>query len=1163
VPASPGYGAITGWTVTGFEGSSGINDATGPFADNGAIPDGQKVAFLHQPRNDNYYKGGTLRQTVSGFTVGAQYRLRYFENASLDSVSHNRRAYLQASVGGAVVVPIQDEVSQVGGTNPYVLKVSEPFTATAESLEIVFSTGGRYDYTVLLDNVSVLPDSAVGANLVVTNNLDSGAGSLRQAVIDAPAFSTVRFSDAVRGAISLTTAGITINKNLTIVGPGADLLTVRQGGFRVDGGVTAVISGLTIADGDGIGNFGNLTVTDSVVRNSSGTGIGSRGNLTVVNSVLSDNAGGGIQTACPTPQVTTNYLICLVPNQLTITNSNISHNRSQIGAGINISISDVVITNSSITGNAASKDPFPSEGSGAGIHNKGGRLTITNSTIDGNEDENRICIGPCPPGSGGGGITTTYVEPILNEEAIDGQTNLINATVTDDIGGGVFARNSIINGFQGYPSSEGNNLIVYPDADPRLAPLGYYGGTTLTRPLLPGSPAIDAGNTAIAPNTDQRGAARVGTADIGAFELNNSSNGGNFVAQLPDAFTEIVYNHTLVEDNSQNGTLSFNYSLTGGALPNGISLSTTNTRRVLVSGRTSQTGVFAFSVTATSSTNSFVTDYRLRVLDSGLPPPPVGCRSNPVVANNSDSGEGTLRQAVIDACPDGTIIFGEAARGSISLTTGPLDINKNLTIAGPGADALTIRNGAGNGSTSRVIQVSSRDATVLLSGLTISDGYVNEYSSGAGIFNIGNLTVRNAVITNNHTPGQGGGIASGGTLTLINSVVTGNGEEGHQIGISRGGGIYLSSDSSTTITDSTVAGNSANEGGGFFADSNTSVTITNSTIGENSATSDSGGGLYIYGGSATLTNCTVSRNSAGGGGGGIYVDPFSFHHGTLNLINTTVADNTASDGGFGGGGGISNFLGSSTVNAKNSIIAGNRHFANFSTPDFDGTLTSQGYNLVGNSRGAQIVGVTTGNIVGTFPALINASLGPLANNGGPTKTHALLPGSPAINAGNTETSPATDQRGAARVGTADIGAYELNNSANSGAFVRLPDGRVQTPYSHTVADFSTHFSNNNYRHTYTVTSGALPDGISLLTTFSGFQTTERQIVKLSGTTNQTGVFDFTLTATDRTNSSVINYRLVIGDSNPTPNTAPSAGNDAYSAGRRHNAQYIGTRRFRQ
>ncbi len=64
------------------------------------------------------------------------------------------------------------------------------------------------------------------------------------------------------------------------------------------------------------------------------------------------------------------------------------------------------------------------------------------------------------------------------------------------------------------------------------------------------------------------------------------------------------------------------------------------------------------------------------------------------MANNSDVGEGTLRQAVIDACPGGTITFGEAARGRISLTTGPLEISKNLTIAGPGVDALTIRNGA-------------------------------------------------------------------------------------------------------------------------------------------------------------------------------------------------------------------------------------------------------------------------------------------------------------------------------------------------------------------------------------------------------------------------------------------------------------------------------------
>ncbi len=1037
VPASPGYGAITGWTVTGFEGSSGINDARGPFANNGAIPDGQKVAFLHQPSEgggDGYIKGGTMRQTVSGFTVGAQYRLRYFENASLHPVrvdpSTRPKAYLQASVGGAVVVPIQydpadengvtkpHEVLQVGGTNPYVLKVSEPFTAMAESLEIAFTTGGRYDYTVLLDNVSVLPDGAVGANLLVTNNFDSGGGSLRQAVNGAPRGSTIRFSDAVRGAILLTSGGITIDKNLTIVGPGAGLLTVRYGGFGVNSGVSATISGLTISDGGG-------------------TGITSSGNLTVVDSVVSGNAGGGIATRCSRRRVEFSYFICLVQNQLTIINSNISDNRSEIGAGISISLSEVAITNSSITGNAAYKVTDAFFAAGAGIYNKGGRLTITNSTIADNEDENSyVCIvQPCFPGAGGDGITMSYEDPVLNENADDGELNLINATVTDNILGLANVRNSIIYGLGDgngrNVNSQGNNLFVYRpyitgdttgniyDVDPRLGPLGYYGGTTPTRPLLPGSPAVNTGNTATSPAFDQRGAARVGTADIGAFEVNNPANGGSFVAQLPDAFTEIVYSQLLVKD-----TMSFSYSLTGGALPTGISLST-GTGRVKLRGRTAQTGVFNFSVTATDfrdPTKSFVTNYRLRVLASGLPP--FGdCRSNVVVADSSDDGEGTLRQAVIDVCPGGTITFGAAARGTISLTTGPIVINKNLTIAGPGADALKIRIfSAGKG----VIVAVQVGVTAVLSGLTISEG------RGGGIGNAGNLTVRNAVIKNNQSEGFGGGINSSGTLTLVNSVVTGNGEVGFGYfnGDSFGGGIYFSG-TSLTITDSTVAGNSADVGGGIYVTNGGSASMTNSTIGDNTAMGGYGGGLHLNNATATLTNCTVSQNTARGGdfptGGGIFVNEAS----TLTLNNSTIANNQLSVGEIPslstvGSAGVSNgdyvFTGG-TVNVRNSLIAGNTLAFYGHSVDFAGTLTSQGYNFIGNTRRTQITGVTTGNIVNANPLL-----GPLADNGGPTKTHALLTGSGAINTGNTATSPTTDQRGAARVGTADIGAFEFNDS---------------------------------------------------------------------------------------------------------------------------------------
>ncbi len=123
--------------------------------------------------------------------------------------------------------------------------------------------------------------------------------------------------------------------------------------------------------------------------------------------------------------------------------------------------------------------------------------------------------------------------------------------------------------------------------------------------------------------------------------------------------------------------------------------------------------------------------------------------------------------------------------------------------------------------------------------------------------------------------------------------------------------------------------------------------------------------------------------------------------GTLTLINSTIANNklliSLSEIEFPGAGvsnGGSSYYGS-TVNVRNSIIAGNTVANSSINTDFHRSLTSQGYNLIGSDYGAQITGVTTGNIVGANPRL-----GPLAYNGGPTKTHALLTGSPAINAGS-------------------------------------------------------------------------------------------------------------------------------------------------------------------
>ena len=517
------------------------------------------------------------------------------------------------------------------------------------------------------------------------------------------------------------------------------------------------------------------------------------------------------------------------------------------------------------------------------------------------------------------------------------------------------------------------------------------------------------------------------------------------------------------------------------------------------------------------------------------------------MANKSDAGEGTLRQAVIDACAGGTISFGEAARGKIFLTGGPIAINKNLTIAGPGADALTLRSAVRSGPQNNVVLVNF-GVTAVISGLTLSDGFADV---GGGIRNEGNLTVRNVVLSNNRGITEGGAIWNSGTLTLDKSRLTGNGKpiyyaEDRLVFVTYGGGIYSRFDASLTITDSTVSGNNSNQGGGIYA---TSAAITNTTIGDNRVVNGVvhgdglGGGLFLDSdGMATLTNCTVSQNIVSAAndfkseGGGIYNNG-----GTLSLINTTVANNEIVNGVLNNiyGAGISMvFAGAiGTVNARNSIIAGNKIF--FSTSNgsgtsstarqFYGTLTSQGYNLIGSING-QIIGDTTGNIVGVDPRL-----SPLGSYGGPTQTQALLTGSPAINAGNTATSPTTDQRDAARVGTADIGAFELNNSSNGGTLVtQLPDGFVQTPYSYTVADYSVSdgrggSNDDTYKYSYTVTSSALPNGISLLTAFNGSGFSERENVKFSGSPTQTGIFNFSVNGDQSANGIFVCHRLHVDD----------------------------------
>jgi hypothetical protein len=422
----------------------------------------------------------------------------------------------------------------------------------------------------------------------------------------------------------------------------------------------------------------------------------------------------------------------------------------------------------------------------------------------------------------------------------------------------------------------------------------------------------------------------------------------------------------------------------------------------------------------------------------------------------------SLREAIAAAAANDTINF--SVTGTINLiSTGQLTINKNLTITGPGANLLTIQAynpspTAGNGS--RVFNVddgsSSNTRTVSISGLTLTGGDAN--ANGGAIRNLENLTVTNSVISGSATTGNGGGIYSAnhnlvvtgstisgnsakygggifcdnGTLTVTGSTISGNSAT-----TADGGGIYTKQ-CPANVTSSTISGNAAaGDGGGIFGDA-TTVTVTSSTINGNTAV-DGGGGINNGYGTLTVTDSTISGNQAKMNGGGLYVD-----HGSVTVNHSTITLNQADsdNNGSGVGGGLIDV--SPTTRAyHHTIIAGNIRGAS-TRSDASGQIELQ-YSLIGDNTGATVTN-TGGNLIGTTAAPINPLLGPLANNGGPTLTHALLAGSPAIDAGNAAAVagsggvPQYDQRGTPNGRVADgdgaggaridIGAFEVQVQVN-------------------------------------------------------------------------------------------------------------------------------------
>ena len=346
-----------------------------------------------------------------------------------------------------------------------------------------------------------------------------------------------------------------------------------------------------------------------------------------------------------------------------------------------------------------------------------------------------------------------------------------------------------------------------------------------------------------------------------------------------------------------------------------------------------------------------------------------GCATiNRVVTNNADTGTDTLRDLIAKNCAGAEITFAPGI-SAITLTTGELVIPRTLSISGPGAKLLTVQRSAAVATPNFRLFRTVANIKASISGMKITNGFT-PISNGGGILNLGGLTLSGVSVSGNVAPGgNGGGIFNSGTLVLDASAVSGN-----------------------SVNSTTVA--------------------------------SSGGGIFNFGGSLTLNRTTLSGNTATGpggnsdSGGGIFSNV-----GVVNLVSSTIVRNTGDIGG-----GIRGLNGA-IVYARNSIIALN---TSASGPDFNGPLTSQGFNIVGDVNGSSVSPAQLTDRLGASEAQI--AIGPLQDNGGQTPTHALLAGSVAIDKGHS--SGATrDQRGIARpfdVATisnagdgADVGAFEF------------------------------------------------------------------------------------------------------------------------------------------
>ncbi len=673
--------------------------------------------------------------------------------------------------------------------------------------------------------------------------------------------------------------------------------------------------------------------------------------------------------------------IAVLAGSLTVSGGAITNNNSvdADGGGILVTSGTGTITSCAITGNTAK------DGGGA-IFAHDSTLTITNSTLSGNSSATE-----------GGGI---FFDGTVGAGGFTVRNSTLSGNTATGTGGGV-----ALNFF---------GTLVVENSTITSNTAGGSGGGGIGR--FAGTGSISLESSVVSGNTHTAGA----NEDLFTTGTVTAKYSAVFTTTGVTTFTPDNPSKYLVAVDYKLGTLSSNGGSTQTHVPAADSplinkgsnpAALTTDQRGGVATRNSNGGVDIGSV----ELQSFL------------------------VINTSNTGTGSLRQAVSNANSLGgfdTVAFDPsifAFTTTITLTTTELAINDGVTIIGPAAK-LTIN---GNGI-NRIFNTSgaAAKATVTVSGLTLT-GCTTTLSGGAIFVDDEALTLTNCVITGN-TSGAGGGIyvnGTAGSLTLQACTVTNNATSGSD---AEGGGIFMYS-GSATIRDTTISGNtSSGAGAGIAFYNGGSLLMESSTVSGNRTTNDQGGGLYFFGapavGGVIVRNSTFSGNTASSTGGGIGLSNFT---GNFTVQNCTITNNTASGAN---GGGIARSSGTGTMTLSSTIVAGN---LNANTPDlfFNAATNVNGSNLlVGVADAGNFTLTGSGKLTGTKASPLNAKLGTLQDNGGPTLTHFLLFDSPAIDKGNNGVVT-TDQRGtgfprvsgpAADIGAVERGATIVLNTSDSG-----------------------------------------------------------------------------------------------------------------------------------